>query len=112
MEVSFGLRNTGAIMRYLFFCLALPVCACDTPSWHFRGQEVARVTVEGSTFDVRLRGNLAEAIRINPEYAPRLGQLRGRAAQAMAEVSGCRVDKVLGDQSVMTGLLDCSVATG
>ena len=90
-----------------FFVLVIVLAACSGPDPHFRGQEVQRVTIEGSSFDVRLRGNLAEAIRVNPQYAPRLGPLRARAARAMEIVSGCKVTGVLGDQAQMTGLLDC-----
>lgn len=99
-------------MRILLLTLPLgllcTLAACSDPSPHFSGVNATRVSVSGSTFDVRLRGNLAEAIRINPQYAPRLGPLRQQASQAMATVSGCRVTGVLGDQALMTGLLDCS----
>lgn len=100
-------------MAYAFrpFSLVLLVvlAACADPHPHFGAAKVTRVSVEGSVFDIRLRGNLAEAIRINPQYAPRLGPLRARAARAMATVSGCEVRGVLGDQTLMTGILDCAV---
>ncbi|MEP2717578.1 hypothetical protein [Pseudophaeobacter sp.] len=88
----------------LLFCT---VSSCSDSHSHFAGAEVTRVTVAGSTFDIRLRGNLAEAARINPQYAPRLGPLQAQAAAAMARVSGCDVKGVLGDQALMTGVLDC-----
>ncbi len=98
-------------MRILSLILSLgvlcPLVACTDPSPHFHGVNATRVHVEGSTFDIRVRGNLAEAIRINPQYAPRLGPLRQQAEQAMAVVSGCAVTGVLGDQALMTGVLDC-----
>jgi hypothetical protein len=65
------------------------------------------VTVDGSTFDVRVRGELAEAIRTNMEYAPRFGVIRERAGRAMAMVSGCEVREVRGDQALATGILRC-----
>lgn len=83
---------------------------CADPHPHFREASLTRVTVEGSVFEVRLRGNLAEALRISPEYAPRLGPLRHRAARAMEIVSGCQVEGVLGDQALMIGILNCEVA--
>lgn len=83
------------------------LASCATETRHFRGVDPLRLTVDGSTFDIRLRGNLAEAIRINPQYAPRLGPLRARAGFAMAQVSGCQVTGVLGDQAVLTGVLQC-----
>ncbi|APG45755.1 hypothetical protein PhaeoP97_00304 [Phaeobacter porticola] len=87
--------------------LVLPLVACDTASPHFRGQALQRITVDGSVFDVRVRGTLAEAVRINPQYAPRLGPIRMRAAHAMELASGCMVSRVLGDQAVLVGQLDC-----
>lgn len=75
---------------------------------HFQDLPATRVTVDDSMFDVRVRGELAEALRINPQYAPRMGPLRARAALAMAQVSGCEVVRVLGDQAQMTGELSCN----
>ncbi|MEM7081107.1 MAG: hypothetical protein AAF513_21030 [Pseudomonadota bacterium] len=68
---------------------------------------MTRIEVDGSIFDVRVRGGLAEAVRMNPQYAPRLGPIGSRAGVAMAQASGCEVVGVLGDQSVTTGVLDC-----
>ena len=93
-----------------FFCLLMLMSACNTAGPHFRGLPATRVTVEGSTFDVRVQENLAEAIRINPQYAPRFGPIRQRAGQAMEVVSGCKVKEVRGDQAQATGLLDCGKA--
>lgn len=90
----------------LFLFLAV-LTACNTPSPAFRGLPPTRVTIEGSTFDVRVREDRAEAIRINPEYAPRFGPIRDRAAAAMAQVSGCEVNAVGGDQALAVALLDC-----
>lgn len=92
---------------YLLIILGLCLAACNTPGLHFRGLPATRVTVDGSTFDVRVRDRLAEALRVNPEYAPRFGPIRGRAAVAMQHVSGCKVTEVRGDQALATGLLDC-----
>ena len=95
-------------MKSLFlFPLALFLAGCNMPGPHFRDLPATRVTVDGSTFDVRVRDELAEAMRINMEYAPRFGPIRGRAARAMALVSGCEVREVRGDQALATGLLDC-----
>ena len=57
--------------------------------------------------DTIFHRRLAEAIRISPEYAPRLGPIAGRAALAMRLVSGCEVTQVRGDAAQITGLLDC-----
>lgn len=87
--------------------LVLTLAACNAPSPHFRGIPATRVAVDGSVFDVRVRDNLAEAIRTNPQYAPRFGPIRDRAGFAMAQVSGCRVIEVSGDQALATGVLAC-----
>ena len=81
--------------------------ACTVPGPHFRGVPATRVTVDGSVFDVRVRGNLAEALRVNMQYAPRFGPIRARAGFAMAQVSGCLVVGVRGDQALATGILAC-----
>ena len=87
----------------LFMLLA----ACDTPAPYFKTSEVARIRVEASTFEVRVRGDLAEALRTNVQYAPRLGPIAARAQFAMEAVSGCRVSALRGDQARLVGQLDC-----
>jgi hypothetical protein len=100
--------SSGVMYRLLIlFGLVTMLAACNTPGPHFRGLNPTRITVEGSTFDVRVRDELAEAIRINSKYAPRFSPVRERAAIAMAQVSGCRVKEVRGDQALATGILDC-----
>lgn len=83
------------------------LAACNTAGPHFRGLPATTVTVEGSTFDIRVNDELAEAIRTNAEYAPRFGPIQARAGKAMEMVSGCRVKEVRGDQAQATGILDC-----
>ncbi len=95
------------VMRLVMFSLLLWLMGCAAPSSHFHGIHPVRVTVEGSTFDLRQRGTLVEAVRVNPQYAPRLGPLRDRARRAMALASGCDVDWVMGDQAVLVGRLSC-----
>ncbi len=93
-------------MMRLILCLVV-LSGCNMPSPSFRGLPATRVTVAGSTFDVRVRGTWAEAMRINPQYAPRFGPIEQRAAFAMQQVSGCRVVSVSGDQALAFGRLDC-----
>ncbi len=92
---------------YFLILMGVALVACNTPGPHFRGLPATRVTVDGSTFDVRVRDRLAEALRVNMEYAPRFGPIRDRARVAMEQVSGCKVTEVRGDQALATGLLDC-----
>ena len=95
-------------MNHVFaLLLVVLLAACNTAGPHFRGLPATTITVDGSTFDVRVRDDLAEAIRTNTEYAPRFGPIRERAGRAMAMVSGCEVKEVRGDQSQATGILKC-----
>lgn len=94
-------------MKYLALFALTWLAACNTPSPEFKGIAPTRVTVDGSTFDVRVDGQKAEALRVNAQYAPRFGPIRDRAARAMAQVSGCEVRKVTGDQALAFGALKC-----
>ena len=92
-------------MRFLPLLSLVLLIGCNAPSGYFRASPVTRIAVNGSVFDVRARGTLAEAVRINPQYAPRLGPIRTRAGIAMALVTGCSVTRILGDQSQILGRL-------
>ncbi|MDX2482840.1 MAG: hypothetical protein QNK42_04190 [Pseudodonghicola sp.] len=102
-----GICATVGDMRYHCLISCLVLIGCNAPSPHFRGLAPTRIAVNDSVFDVRVKGHLAEAIRVNPQYAPRFGPIRDRAGLAMALVSGCSVTKVLGDQALATGRLAC-----
>ena len=98
-------------MRYVtltILCTAL--AACNMPSIEFLGFDSATVTVEGSTFDVRVKGTVVKAIRTNLQYAPGMGQMGGRASVAIEQVSGCKVKRFGGDQAVIFAELDCKSA--
>ncbi|KIC41704.1 hypothetical protein RA28_20120 [Ruegeria sp. ANG-S4] len=88
------------------------LAACSGGSTYFRDQPATRIAVNGSIFDVRVRNQLAEAVRVNPQYAPRLGPIRDRAALAMEQVSGCPLLDVLGDAAVTVGVLGCDRELG
>lgn len=89
------------------FIVLVVLAGCNAPGLGFRGAPMTRVIVEGSVYDVRVVGNQAEAIRINEEYAPRLGPLGGRALVAIEYVSGCTARKAAGDAAVVTAYLQC-----
>ena len=97
------------MIRYLSL-LVLAACSAGTP--YFRDVPATRIAVNGSVFDVRVRGELAEAVRVNTQYAPRLGPIRDRAGLAMAKVSGCPILDVLGDAAVTVGVLGCDREAG
>lgn len=100
------------MLRFALIASLAFLAACNMPSPAFRGAVPVRVEVQGSVFDVRVRGNRAEAIRLNPQYAPRFGPIRGRAAFAMERVSGCQVVRLTGDQALAFGTLDCGGGVG
>lgn len=104
-----GLMMIDTRFLTVLLCALVMVFAtgCNMPSAKFSGLPATAITVDGSDFDVRVNGNQAEAIRTNMEYAPRFGPIRDRAARAMAEVSGCEVTHVAGDQALAVGKLDC-----
>ncbi len=87
--------------------LSILICACSAPGRYFADAPVTRLDVAGSIFDVRIARGLAEAVRVNPQYAPRMGEIRVRAAFVIAQASGCEVVQLGGDQAVILGRLDC-----
>jgi len=104
-----GLMMIDTRFLTVFLCALVMVfvTGCNMPSTNFSGLPATAITVDGSDFDVRVNGNQAEAIRTNMEYAPRFGPIRDRAERAMAQVSGCEVTHVAGDQALAVGKLDC-----
>nr|WP_243403714.1 hypothetical protein [Shimia abyssi] len=88
-------------------CVGLVLAGCNAPTPYFRGTEVTRISVGGSTFDIRQRGRLAEAVRVNTEYAPRLGPIGRRAEVAIETVTGCDVVEIRGDAALVLGIMDC-----
>lgn len=87
--------------------ILLFLIACNVPGPYFRGLPATTVEVSGSVFEVRLRDRLGEAIRSNPQYAPRFGPIAGKAKVAIERASGCEVTEMRGDQAQAIGVLDC-----
>ena len=94
-------------MRAFVLILTLALWACNAPAPAFRGIAPTRVVVDGSVFDVRVKGTRAEAIRTNTQYAPRAPAIHDKAAFAIAQVSGCRVTRMTGDQAQAFATLAC-----
>lgn len=94
------------MMRWIILSAGL-LAACDTPGPDYRGVAAQRVTVGKSTFDVRIDGDTAQAIRLNAEWAPRPMAVMPRAVAAIEQVSQCRVSQIGGDQAVIKARLDC-----
>ncbi|MFD1509583.1 hypothetical protein [Lacimonas salitolerans] len=95
------------VMRYALCLVVLMLAACNTPSPGFRGIDPVRVKVGPSVFDVRVQDGQAEALRINSDYAPRMGPIGPRATLAIEQVSGCTVRRLGGDQAMIRASLNC-----
>jgi hypothetical protein len=96
----------------LLFIATVLLAGCNTPSPAFRGVAPVRVTVGKSVFDVRVKGNRAEAIRLNHEWAPRLEAVAPRAVTAIEQVSGCTVYRTGGDAALILARLKCAKGKG
>ncbi len=94
-------------MRWIVIILALWLAACGTPHPEFAGVAPVRMAVAGSVFDIRVKGTRAEAIRLNPQYAPRGAAIMPLGGLAIEKVSGCRIRRMTGDQAQMAAWLDC-----
>lgn len=96
-------------MRFFLLHLVaiLLLAGCNTPGPGFGGIDPVRVAVDGSVFDVRVAGSMAEAIRVNAQYAPRMGPIGDRARRAIEQVSGCAVTRIGGDQAMIRAALSC-----
>lgn len=91
--------------------LLLSLAACDTPGLDFKGIEPTRIEVSGTLFDVRIRGRMAEAIRLTPDPAPRWLRVGAKAGFAIEKVSGCKISRLGGDTAVVTAHLRCAGAS-
>ncbi|MBJ3764224.1 hypothetical protein ILP92_15860 [Maribius pontilimi] len=97
-------------MRWIIL-LAL-LAACDSPSLRFRDAPATRVSVDGSVFSVRVKGERAESLRLSRERRPRVGATLARAEAAIGQASGCQVKRIDGDQAIQRATLDCAGQPG
>jgi len=95
-------------MRLIAPVLLTLLAACSSASPAFRDAAPVRVAVGPSTFDVRVVGHHAQAIRLSREWAPRTLSVAPRAAAAIAAVSGCDVPRLWGDQAMLEAALICT----
>lgn len=84
--------------------------ACGNSHPAFMGVEAQVVEVRGSTFQIRVKGDMAEAIRTNFERIPKIGDTFPKAAEAIEIASGCSVvpNSMKGDPALMTAKVKCS----
>jgi len=97
------------MQRYGYLALVL-LASCSSPHPVFMSSQEQVVEVEGSRFTVRIKGELAEAIRTNFEFVPKISDTFPKAAKAMEIASGCTVvpNSMKGDPALMVAKLDCS----
>ncbi len=86
---------------------ALCLVGCNTPTLDFAGIPPIRVEVDGSKFDVRLKGDIAQAIRVNTQWAPSATKMRPKFKVAFEQASGCEVEGMKGDAALMVAYLKC-----
>lgn len=91
------------------------LAACASPSPAFFGAEEQRVTVEGTRFAVFRRGDVAQAIRLDPAGRAALPLMRARLFRAVELGTGCTLvpgtddpaQGVRNDPGVLTVRIDC-----
>ncbi len=85
------------------------LASCDSPHPAFMGVEKQVITVDGSTFHVRIKEHTATATRTNFERIPKIGDTFPKAKIAMEQASGCKVasGSMRGDPAVIVAKLDC-----
>ena len=84
--------------------------SCDDGSYAFQGIHAQTVRHKNMKFDIRVRGQMIEALRLNSMTFPSTRQVRPIALQAMRQVLGCEdVDIIWADPSVALGFHACDV---
>lgn len=105
---SLTLMRQGRAMARVFVVLSV-VClaSCDTGTPEFWGADPVRVEAQGMTFDVRVKGLRAEALRKNTMLWAPERRIAAAATEAIGQATGCTVAALEGDPSVMQARLDC-----
>ncbi|MEM6578334.1 MAG: hypothetical protein AAF678_07570 [Pseudomonadota bacterium] len=98
-------------INWLYLIFFACVTACGQPGLFYRGVDPVRVTMGEDTFDVRVKGLRAEAIRLNSRLSRNVSDIRLQTVDAIEAVSGCRVAQLTGDQAVAEAALDCGRGT-
>ena len=93
-------------MRILCLLIAL-LAACSGPTPYLAGMPVVVVEEGGAVFHIRRKGDLAEAVRVNREWAPRIGAVAEHVTVAIRQATGCEVRDIRGDAAVIVARLKC-----
>ena len=71
------------------------------------GVPAQRISVDGSTFDVRQDGAAAQALRVNHQWPARRDVVFPRAGAAIRAVTGCKLRRMTGDVAMVRASLSC-----
>ena len=94
-------------MRYLFILALLLIAACDSPSLSMRNVPAQRVEIGDLAFQVRVKGDRAEAIRVSQNLFPKRRDVFEAATMAVERASACSVRSLDGDQAIVLARLRC-----
>lgn len=97
-------------MRSVMIPLLMALAACDSPSQEMRGGETRMVQVGTSRFSVHLKGDRAEAIRLNFEAGKRGRGVMARGFAAIERAAGCPIvpGSFEGDPALMRARVACT----
>ncbi len=95
-------------MRYFLCMVIMSVSACGMGGPGFRGVDPIKTEFEGSKFTLRIRGNIVEATRTNPEMLPRFEAVARKAGIAAQIQTGCKAAWVEGDPAMMLIGMSCA----
>ncbi|WP_372890636.1 hypothetical protein [Rhodosalinus sp.] len=90
-----------------FLAVSMLLAACDTAGRGYMGLPPVRAEAGGHVFDIRQRGDAAEAVRRNAAWLPPFDEVARAAEAAIERVTGCDATEVRGDPSLLRADLDC-----
>jgi hypothetical protein len=95
--------------RPAFAAVALVVLGCSSPGLEYAGTAPTRVDVNGRVFEVYVKGDRSQAIRVNREWGARQEDVLADARIAIERASGCAVDEddIRGDVTLVNATLSC-----
>ncbi|MCT4554822.1 MAG: hypothetical protein N4A53_09070 [Pelagimonas sp.] len=95
-------------MRILLVMTCAFLMGCDTGGPGFYGVDAVERSYDGTTFSIRVRGNLAEATRTNFEWGSDFREIWAKAGALTIHETGCKVAWYDGDGSVVRMGLSCN----
>lgn len=100
---------TRALVLLMFLTV---MNGCNTPSIGFSQIEPRSITLGANTFDVRVKEDRAEALRMDAMYGTPLAVQTQIAVQAIEEVTGCEVlpQSITGDPAMVQATIDCNIS--